>query len=129
MDDDGYPEDEELQQVRDWPYTDFAGMMQFIKDRWRYEDYWNEEETKEGRLYHVSTAGWSGNESFIGAMEENRMFWLLNWQQSRRGGHYIFLIRRRATDGCVCPDPALHLQLAKASGQKHIDPSKCVKHV
>lgn len=28
---------------------------------------------------------------------------------------------------CVCPDPALHLALAKAGGQTEIDPAHCVK--
>lgn len=37
-----------------------------------------------------STGGWSGNESIIGAMQKNRMVWNFLWEQSRRGGHYVF---------------------------------------
>ncbi len=31
MDDDGYPDDDDLAKVRDWSYTDIGGLMQFVK--------------------------------------------------------------------------------------------------
>jgi hypothetical protein len=42
--------------------------------------------------FDISTAGWSGNESLIRAMEKNSFMWATTWVQSRRGGHYIFEI-------------------------------------
>ena len=92
MDKDGYPEEHELKKIAEWPYTDFAGLMEYVKERWRYADdgYW-----KQGRLYYsISTGGWSGNESIIGALMNNTMFWLCCWWSSRRGGHYKFKIRK-----------------------------------
>ena len=43
---------------------------------------------------YISTAGWSGNESIIYAMQNNKsMLWNLTWVQSRRGGHHIFELK------------------------------------
>lgn len=91
MDADGYPEDDELDKISEWPYTDCAGLLEYARSLWRYPEYWNVAED----LHKVSTGGWSGNESIIGAMMKNRMFWQLAWQSSRRGGHYEFVIPPR----------------------------------
>lgn len=45
---------------------------------------------QKGDKWHVSTGGWSDNEKIIDAMRGNTIFWFLYWEQSRRGGHYIF---------------------------------------
>jgi hypothetical protein len=98
LDGDGYPTEEAERLVREWPHDDFHGLMAFVRGLWRYSEYWNESKDfdiigKEVIKHHVSTAGWSGNESLIQALKENRMFWLMCWEQSRRGGHYIFELR------------------------------------
>lgn len=97
FDDDGYPTEEAEKLVAEWPHEDnWRGLMAFIKPLWRYADcgYWTESLTDEGRKqYEISTAGWSGNESLIYALQENKIFWAFCWVQSRRGGHYIFEIR------------------------------------
>lgn len=98
-DKDGYPTEEELNQIRDWSIEDFSGMMRFIKELWAYTDWgWHESNEADwlrkervNRVYRISTAGWSGNEDIISAMQENTMVWFLNWWQSRRGGHYVFI--------------------------------------
>lgn len=89
MDPDGYPDDTELQRIAEWPYTDFPALMEYVRERWKYAEdgYW----TKDGTAtYLVSTAGWSGNESIIGALQDNQMFWIMCWYRSERGGHYKF---------------------------------------
>ena len=83
-----YPTEEELKKIEEWPHDDFKGLMDFIYDLWEYADsgYWVQKRKK----YYISTAGWSGNEDIISALEKNWTFWMMCWQQSKRGGHYIF---------------------------------------
>lgn len=90
MDKNGYPEKHELRKIRDWDYKDFAGLIDYIEERWYAGDlgYF-----RRGRKYiYLSTAGWSGNESIIGALIDNTMFWTVCWVSSKRGGHYKFEI-------------------------------------
>jgi hypothetical protein len=83
-----YPTNGELKKIRNWPATDFHGLMEYIYERWNYADcgYW----TQEGDVYHISTGGWSGNEDIVGAMMRNVVWWMMYWKSSKRGGHYIF---------------------------------------
>lgn len=84
LDGDGYPTDEALKRITEWPHTEISGMLEFARPLWSYPDRW----WIEGEVLHLSTGGWSGNEDIIRAMEQNRIFWALCWIQSRRGGHY-----------------------------------------
>ena len=90
-----YPTEEDLTKVAQWKFEkpgDFLAFMEFVKS---IGHYWPVEMfgwTQDGRTYHVSTGGWSGNESILSAMEENWTFWAVCWQQSRRGGHFEFTI-------------------------------------
>jgi hypothetical protein len=88
MDDDGYPTDATLDAIRDWPQTDHAGLLAFVREAWRNPE-WGWREDEDGTL-RLSTGGWSGNESIIDALGANTMFWMFWWQSSRRGGHYEF---------------------------------------
>lgn len=98
LDDDGYPTEHALEIVKSWLWDDPIGWFEFIGRLWHLRDWgWSEEEArheffpdKKVRLYNISTAGWSGNESLIRAMESNIILWSSTWVQSRRGGHYIF---------------------------------------
>lgn len=97
LDDDGYPTPDVLKQILLWPQNDFQGMMKFIKSLWNYSNcgYWTETDTEDGIEYSVSTCGWSGNEEILEMMRDNvNMFWTLCWVQSRRGGHYIFEVKK-----------------------------------
>jgi hypothetical protein len=65
----------------------FEGLIAYVRTLWwGPPNYWEQD----GRALSISTAGWSGNESIIGALQRNTMFWLMCWQSSRRGGHYEF---------------------------------------
>lgn len=106
LDDDGYPTDAALDAIKLWHWTDAKGWFKFIEGLWHLRSWgWSEldephkwrklEQYKDKMVhkYHISTAGWSGNESIIRAMQRNEMMWHMNWVQSRRGGHYIFELK------------------------------------
>lgn len=89
---DGYPHDLELKRIREWPWEDgFRSLMEYVRRRWAYAEhgYW----TQEGDRFSISTAGWSGNESLVGALEQNNMFQTLCAWSWRRGGHYVYDVR------------------------------------
>ena len=96
LDEDGYPTEAALDKIANWN-NDITGWFEFIKNLWRLKDYgWEEKNVphpwKENITvyqYHISTAGWSGNEDIIRAMTGNHVLWSICWVQSRRGGHYI----------------------------------------
>jgi hypothetical protein len=105
IDEDGYPTEHALKVIERWHWSDMKGWFEFIKELW-YQKWWGwseglnppdgtgfDLEGKQRYEYHISTAGWSGNESLIRAMQANGMLWSLSWVQSRRGGHYIFELR------------------------------------
>ena len=104
-DKDGYPTDEELQKIEEWPLSDgYTEFFSFIRGCWWTPQWgWREEDAMDDlfgrpvKRYTISTGGWSGNEEIIEAMRSNRFLWLFTWVQSRRGGHYIFEVKQITT--------------------------------
>jgi hypothetical protein len=106
MSEDGYPTEEELERIIKWD-GDFKQLLSYVKSvghYWPEEDGWGWSEEPEvvdelrgGYVtrYHISTGGWSGNESIIDALNKNFLFWHMHWVQHRRGGHYIFEIANK----------------------------------
>lgn len=99
LDEDGYPTEEALIEIENWSYNDPKGWFKFIENIWHLRS-WGWSEVRKAYLdspdkieYHISTAGWSGNEDIIRAMQENNILWSDTWVQTRRGGHYIFEIK------------------------------------
>lgn len=101
MSDGGYPTDEELDRIRQWPYTDLLGWFAYVRavgnywpngGGWREHDGADDAFKKPQRSYRIATGGWSGNEDIIRAMEENLVCWISTWQSSHRGGLYIFSV-------------------------------------
>jgi len=93
MDSNGYPDEHELETMREWPMEKgYQDLMEYIEPKWQYGDigYF----AKKGNVYKLSTAGWSGNEDIIQALQENLTFWGCCWLSSRRGGHHEFRINR-----------------------------------
>ena len=106
LDEDGYPTQAALDVVKLWHWDDAKGWFKFIEGLWYFRSFgwkevdepheWSDMEQYKDRMvhrYYISTAGWSGNESIIRAMQDNDMMWHLNWVESRRGGHYIFELK------------------------------------
>ena len=85
-----YPTEEELEKIEKWEVNsieDYREFMYYIHNIWEFSDWgWSTEKD----IYFISTGGWSGNEDIIASMKHNRMFWIMYWYQSKRGGHYIF---------------------------------------
>lgn len=97
LDDDGYPTDDALTIIEKWSWEDKKGWFDFIHGIWHLASWgWKECDViddvtgEKNYCYYISTAGWSGNESIIHAMQKNNFMWAVTWVQSRRGGHFIF---------------------------------------
>lgn len=114
-DDDGYPTEEAERRVREFK-GEVRDLLQIVRTGWHLPEWgWHEEDAcdedsldRPVHRYQISTAGWSGNESLIAAMKANRIFWMMGWVQSRRGGHYIFEVPAEPT-----PESAPELQKEK----------------
>ena len=101
---DEYPNDVEVKVVAEWKINNLADctkLLEYVRILWKYADrgYWIVEKGNEEHMlytktvYSISTGGWSGNETLIGALESNWAFWTLCWYSSCRGGHYVFEVR------------------------------------
>jgi len=116
----GYPTDETLGAIKNWPIDQTIEWLDFIKLAWSsYGRIWID---KEG-MHCFVTGGWSGNESIACAMQQN-ILWTVFWVESRRGGFFKFeipaakdnqvIISREEyeelkslcpnSSGCCCPD-------------------------
>lgn len=91
----GNPYPSTLKLIREWSHDDLLGLMDFVRDVWSYPELgFTEHKGKTEDTFELHTVGWSGNEEIIAALQDNGMFWSLCWDQSRRGGHYIFKVRK-----------------------------------
>ena len=100
-----YPTEEQLLKIQEYPGYDWELLMVHVEVLWEYADWgWH----RKGRTYRISTGGWSGNEDIIQALQANVMFWSLCWVQSRRGGHYIFEIPKKAVKDVTKDFPFPH---------------------
>ena len=101
LDNDGYPTDECLEYIKNYDCTDIEDFLEGLKLIWAYSD-WGFKLTKvyksngwqhrKQRTLQLHTAGWSGNESIINALQSNFIFWSMYWWKTYRGGHYYFQI-------------------------------------
>jgi len=87
-----YPHKQSLKLIRAWPHDKFDELMEFVESLWRYAEWGFSRNANDE--YHLSTGGWSGNEEIISALQSNLMFWPMCWESSRKGGHYIFKVRK-----------------------------------
>jgi hypothetical protein len=89
----------DVRRLREWSLDDPKGWLEFARSLWWMADWgWPELEGI------VSTGGWSGNEDIIDVMRSahDGLLWHQVWQQTRRGGHYMFVlpksVRARPTE-------------------------------
>ncbi len=95
---DGYPEQEELDKIKNWDaIKDPHGCLEYVGQLWVYPDRFIKREKadefdKKRKVveYYFSTGGWSGNEDLIGAIMENEYLGMLFHTRWERGGHWWF---------------------------------------
>jgi hypothetical protein len=103
-----YPTEEELINIELWDlnegddgkYPKLYALLDYVKDLWEYSDRFVIGKSRKDkwisnrriRTLYLSTGGWSGNESIIGALHKNFIFWAMYWYKEQRGGHYWFQI-------------------------------------
>jgi hypothetical protein len=90
LDSDGYPTEETLKRIREWPRP-FIGLMDLVTDVWHWPEFVTVANSNEWTLV---TGGWSGNEAIIEALKANVLFWSWCWQSSNRGGKHQFILPR-----------------------------------
>ncbi len=90
-----YPTIEDLMTIRNWKfedfYKDYVAFAEYIVNLWHYGEPWAKLMGKKVKRLKLSTGGWSGNEEIIDAMSKT-FFWMMCWERSERGGHYLFKI-------------------------------------
>lgn len=103
FDGDGYPSDETLDAIRDWPHTDFPALMEFVAEAWSDYGFFAQhasddapllaligDDKDDGCWWTCATGGWSGNESILAALSMNTMFDAMCWAASVRGGYHEY---------------------------------------
>lgn len=105
LDEDGYPTDATLENIKKCSYEQLADLLVKIKDIWAYNSYEfsksppkdiqslvdSDDERYAKTWIRMATVGWSGNESIITALERNP-FHCFYWFASVRGGLHIYCI-------------------------------------
>jgi len=85
LDADGYPTDETLERIEQWPPDDAIRLCENVVSIWWPDASYT---TWGKRWLQLHTNGWSGNEDLICSLQNNSVFWLMYWESSRRGGHH-----------------------------------------
>ena len=91
-----YPSKFEEQAIKEWDVISKEGtlsLIDFIGEIWEYGTMGFIKKGKRVIKLELHTLGWSGNEDIIQALKQNFIFWSMNWDMSRRGGHYYFTIK------------------------------------
>lgn len=91
---DGYPEEEELEIIKEWnAIADPFGLIEFIESITWCPDWCISLKGKNVKWFEFHTGGWSGNEEIIEALNQNAMFFTLYWVKTNKGGHYYFKVK------------------------------------
>ena len=90
-----YPTEKELQIIEKWEMLEkpVRDLLEFVRSIWWMPEWGYKLKGKKVLYLELHTGGWSGNESIIHALKSNRIFWLMCWEKSSKGGHYYFKIR------------------------------------
>lgn len=102
----GYPTEATLDRITNWPLSDdttrdMRDWLAFCQMAWHYPEAWTVRQPTSAErevfmlgdetwLHYCATGGWSGNESVIGAMAKNFVFWSQTFVGRATGGAYWF---------------------------------------
>jgi hypothetical protein len=97
---DGYPTDETLERIANAPARE---ALELAERAWHWDGWASrrlsdaehrvvhaDADDDSGEFVRFATGGWSGNESIVGALNENPMVRVMCWQLSARGGLHIY---------------------------------------
>ena len=101
-----YPTEKQLRTIRNWNGTT-ALLWQYVKVLWHYPDWGiNESIDRSGtHLLELHTAGWSGNEDIIAALEKSKAMFFAHFHTKwERGGHYWFEVPENMWDCVTNPE-------------------------
>ncbi|MCC6516908.1 MAG: hypothetical protein IT275_11200 [Chitinophagales bacterium] len=94
-----YHTETELKEIQKWNIKDAHNLIKRLKKIWRYKccfvERWKLDHIYKDRPIlnlELHTAGYSGNEDIIKALQKHKLFWLMWWSKTERGGHYYFEI-------------------------------------
>ena len=92
-----YHTEKELKEIQNWDIKDAHNLIEKLRNMWEYKSYfienWGLDHIHNERpvlMLKLHTGGWSGNEDIIEALQKNKMFWIMWWWKTERGGHYYF---------------------------------------
>ena len=93
FDQDGYPNEDTLEKIREWSPGDWPGFWRVVTAAWDNiygaTSYIPVSDDGDFHLKLV-TGGWSGNEDIISAIDSNPTANALFWLSSHRGGKHLF---------------------------------------
>ncbi len=61
-----------------------------VKESWGVTRIWHKQHPI--LILELHTGGWSANEEIINTLQDNKLFWLMWWWKTERGGYYTFEI-------------------------------------
>jgi len=91
----GYPTRAELRKIKNWKMKDgWIELAKYIQSIWHWGDEYAYFVNEEDHNFELHTGGWSGNEEMVDALKKSSgFFWMFCWVESRRGGHYKFMVK------------------------------------
>jgi len=93
LDDDDYPEEEALEEIKNWkPPEPWSGKNPWLPILDLVLENWSSigKATWDGQELTLVTGGWSGNEDVLVALSKNFGAWSMLWKASFVGGKHIF---------------------------------------
>lgn len=98
LDDDRYPTEESLVNIKNWPTEHMELLFEQLLDFFPCDGMGRADFA--GGIYEFATGGWSGCEDIIDALRRNKhLIWMMTWVMSRRGGLHQFELPSRFRKG------------------------------